>query len=678
MIGLMIFLAAAGAGREYHWAGAVCRIGRAGEVAVKRSDGAGIEALQIGIRTKRGRVMLQSQGRIEREGSRGTTLFYRIRFGSAELVTVVQPAGDAVSVRYTVDGADVEEAAVVWMLPGWWRGKQVWLWPQSVWRVGERAPEGLLVGRVCGGGVPPLCVDLGAPRRLEVKGRRTGWQMWAWQDAPRGRAQGEVKIVVRDRRAYPQWPELSSQGRLGIRSVKLPRRVWQWRRAEMEISLTGRYSSPFDPKQIAVSVTFTGPDGRSFELPAFADVPFKELRLGNWSFLIPAGRQTWRARFALPLEGRWRVRVTARDQSGARATWGGAVEAIGRDCPWVGLSRSWRGFVRASGGELRDFYPIGLDASGLPFSRERAWRALDVARQAGANWISLPAPPLPKDAGGVRDAADVDRLMETARRLGIAVELALPAEEAAIRYAVARWAAEEALFGWRVSSGAMSKVRRIDGLGRLVGGPAGLRGVRYVVGRIAGQAAQRPSARNQAVRLAPGAGRVLARSTESAGVPAIFVATGGSRREMHVQLWEACMAGVAGLAVEAGGDEADAVAELRALSEFLRGVPWAWARPKPGSIAYSPAGQLVARCLRSQRLVLAWVRTRTFGRPVRNCSLTASGLGRGTYFLTIYSPWEGRFLARKFVRPIDGRITVRLREIRYDVALRLQAVPQLE
>src|SRR3954452_14613872 len=61
----------------------------------------------------------------------------------------------------------------------------------------------------------------------------------------------------------------------------------------------GTYSNPFDPDEIAIDATFTGPKGESLVLPAFWD-------------------QTFILRFAPTSPGKWSMTATVRDKSGER------------------------------------------------------------------------------------------------------------------------------------------------------------------------------------------------------------------------------------------------------------------------------------------------------------------------------------------------------------------------
>src|SRR4051812_14573910 len=70
-------------------------------------------------------------------------------------------------------------------------------------------------------------------------------------------------------------------------------------RVEFIVDPGTTYSNPYDPDEIAIDATFTGPKGESLVLPAFWD-------------------QTFILRFAPTSPGKWSMTATVRDKSGER------------------------------------------------------------------------------------------------------------------------------------------------------------------------------------------------------------------------------------------------------------------------------------------------------------------------------------------------------------------------
>ena len=88
--------------------------------------------------------------------------------------------------------------------------------------------------------------------------------------------------------------------------------------AEWAVTLDKTYADPFDPDEIAVDATFTGPKGQVLRLPGFWSQDFR--RSGNADgseTLVAQDSPGWRIRFCPPEPGRWSLVVTAHDATGA-------------------------------------------------------------------------------------------------------------------------------------------------------------------------------------------------------------------------------------------------------------------------------------------------------------------------------------------------------------------------
>src|SRR5687767_6535259 len=77
-------------------------------------------------------------------------------------------------------------------------------------------------------------------------------------------------------------------------------------RSEWNVQLDRTYDNPFDPEQIAIDATFTGPAGQVLVVPGFwCEVPKRT------GFIV---------RFTPPVAGRWTCTVAAKDKAGTRTS----------------------------------------------------------------------------------------------------------------------------------------------------------------------------------------------------------------------------------------------------------------------------------------------------------------------------------------------------------------------
>src|SRR5262249_25256671 len=72
---------------------------------------------------------------------------------------------------------------------------------------------------------------------------------------------------------------------------------------ELGILTDGKWANPFDPSQVDLQVRFTGPDGKSFQVPAFWYQDFDAVTLA------PRGSGGWRARFTPARAGAWQAQA---------------------------------------------------------------------------------------------------------------------------------------------------------------------------------------------------------------------------------------------------------------------------------------------------------------------------------------------------------------------------------
>lgn len=74
-------------------------------------------------------------------------------------------------------------------------------------------------------------------------------------------------------------------------------------RLELGILTDGKWANPFDPAQVDLQVRFTGPDGKSSQVPAFWYQDFDP------TTLAPQGGGGWRARFTPTQAGAWQAQA---------------------------------------------------------------------------------------------------------------------------------------------------------------------------------------------------------------------------------------------------------------------------------------------------------------------------------------------------------------------------------
>lgn len=95
----------------------------------------------------------------------------------------------------------------------------------------------------------------------------------------------------------------------------------QWQRVELRAAVTGTFTTPFDPDEIAVDAEVTSPSGRRYTAPAFFYQKYeREVRGGRDNTTREIMRAVdppeWRVRLMPSEPGTYSVRVIARDRSG--------------------------------------------------------------------------------------------------------------------------------------------------------------------------------------------------------------------------------------------------------------------------------------------------------------------------------------------------------------------------
>jgi len=85
-----------------------------------------------------------------------------------------------------------------------------------------------------------------------------------------------------------------------VASVKLDRtELPKYESLEMTVGVSAKYQNPFDARQVALDGVFTGPNGKTMNVPGFWD-----------------GDSAWKMRFTPSQEGTWKYSVTVKDARG--------------------------------------------------------------------------------------------------------------------------------------------------------------------------------------------------------------------------------------------------------------------------------------------------------------------------------------------------------------------------
>ena len=214
--------------------------------------------------------------------------------------------------------------------------------------------------------------------------------------------------------------------------------IEQYSLYETSFRAAGDYTNPYDPNQIDVMATFTGPRGATYEVPAFFMRPFQQVCTEDCEVeeLEMAGPSEWRVRFSPPAPGEWQVTVSARDRTGFASTvYEDTFRVTSSDNPgFVRRGENPRYFAFDNG---EPFFPIGenlqwsWEGAGGIFAYER-W--LDELSAAGANYgrINIDVPwfiglDWPGPAGDYSEAQAaawrMDTILEMAAERGIYLQV---------------------------------------------------------------------------------------------------------------------------------------------------------------------------------------------------------------------------------------------------------------
>lgn len=206
-------------------------------------------------------------------------------------------------------------------------------------------------------------------------------------------------------------------------------------RFELRLRLATR-GNPFDPRETAVRARFLSPSGRVVLVDGFWYQDFTRSLDGQREVLSPKGDPEWRIRFTPDETGTWAYTVTARDQTGTRAS-------VTKTFRAVAAARGHRGFIRTAGRGFawstgEPFFPVGENlayAGPLATFAYDAWLGQLAAHEAtwARIWVGPLAPfVLEPEAGryDLKAAWRLDHVLRTAEQGGVRLALCADAYSA--------------------------------------------------------------------------------------------------------------------------------------------------------------------------------------------------------------------------------------------------------
>jgi len=221
----------------------------------------------------------------------------------------------------------------------------------------------------------------------------------------------------------------AAQEKLSVGETKvLTTNPVRWQRVELRAAVTGTFTTPFDPDEIAVDAEITAPSGKRYSAPAFFYQRFeREVRGGRDNtmreIMTAADPPEWRVRLMPSEAGTYTVRITARDRSGSVS--GPAVR-------FTAQSGAGHGYLRVSRKDPHYFefddgtpyFAIGENLVEGPLSEYYRW--IPSLSKNGGNysrlWIGHPYFALelgPMGEYRMDNAWRLDQVMELSEEYGI-------------------------------------------------------------------------------------------------------------------------------------------------------------------------------------------------------------------------------------------------------------------
>ena len=244
--------------------------------------------------------------------------------------------------------------------------------------------------------------------------------------------------------------------------------IGRYEKFEVTFALPDRYEDPFDPDQVAVLAAFETPGGETVLVDGYYGRDFYRTLTETGERTVPQGPPYWRVRFAPTELGRYRYTLNVRDAYG-EATWGpSAFTAVESDNPgFVRVSEADRRFFGFDDGSY--FFPIGHNtrsafdtrmdeqfpwrqrwpegtAAYMRFFRSMAENGENLAEVWTASWslgLEWTADwPWYRGMGqyNMRNAWELDRVMEAASQRGIYLNLVIHNHGKFSTYSDEEWA----------------------------------------------------------------------------------------------------------------------------------------------------------------------------------------------------------------------------------------------
>ena len=161
------------------------------------------------------------------------------------------------------------------------------------------------------------------------------------------------------------------------------RRVGRFDLFELTVRLDAAFDNPYDPDQIVLTATFTGPDGTAATVNGFIYQDYERKLEDGKEKLIPRGERVWKVRFAPQSLGTYRYRLTLKTRDGMATDPGGSFECVPSKNPgFVRVSRRNPRYFEFSTG--KPFFPIGhnvcwADSQLKTYDYERYFRKMAAA-----------------------------------------------------------------------------------------------------------------------------------------------------------------------------------------------------------------------------------------------------------------------------------------------------------
>jgi hypothetical protein len=375
----------------------------------------------------------------------------------------VTPQGKSVRVVYELTpnrDAQISEAPVFLDLPlATWSEQTVILFPAAMGTFPKEKPgsrhflTGMARQAVLGTKDSPLSIAFDGMTQCTVQDSGKGENRW-YQLYPRIARGPLVKAGEKQTLAMTFTPNdptpvempvvpLADDRSPAIGNVRLSQtRLPCYDKLEIEPSVQGTWTNPFDPDQVSLDARITDPSGKTVTVPGFFLQDYLPVE-GNAAELEPQGKPRWLVRYAAAKPGPHRVVLVLRNQGQERTSPALTFTAL--------PARDPRGFVRVSRENSRylqfdngtPFFAIGENIAVMGGDLAPYIQMHEKLAAVGGNfvrwWICRGGIDLESGVGMAKDqglgrirqpdAWRLDRMLETAERLGIRVMACLETQQ---------------------------------------------------------------------------------------------------------------------------------------------------------------------------------------------------------------------------------------------------------